>query len=178
MMRLWVLLSMLVGWLYAQSGNTREGSQNTKFFLPSVSISDGTSGSSSGPDLLSGAAGFGLGLAASQIGGSLLNGIGNGGGGSSNCCCGRRKRQASGNPNERFFGLGGGNNCGCGRKKRQTSGKDTKLFGLGGGNSCGNCGNCGGGSSGGNNGGYNSGYNSGGSRCSCTSQTFYNNGQI
>eukprot|EP00092_Neocalanus_flemingeri_P065626 GFUD01079836.1.p1 GENE.GFUD01079836.1~~GFUD01079836.1.p1 ORF type:complete len:161 (-),score=37.41 GFUD01079836.1:152-634(-) len=142
MRRLCALLSVMVGWIHAQSGNTRVASENTKFFL--------TSGSS--PDLLSGAAGFGLGLVASQIGGSLINGITNGGssGGSSNCCCGRRKRQAAGNPNERFFGIGGGNSCSCGRKKRQTGGKDTKLFGLGG--SCANCPNCGGNNSG-NNGG-------------------------
>merc|ERR1711892_520550 len=124
---------MLVTLGIAQSANTRVGTQDTKLFLP-------TSGGT--PDLLSGAAGFGLGLAASQIGGGLLNSIGNGGnnGGSSSCCCGRRKRQASGNPSERFFGLGGGNS--------------------------------GSGSSG------SSGYNTGSSsRCRCTSQTFYNNGQ-
>merc|ERR1740124_342074 len=164
---LYLVLPMLVTLGNGQSGNTRVGTQNTKFFLP-------TSGGT--PDLLSGAAGFGLGLAASQIGGGLLNSIGNGGnnGGSSSCCCGRRKRQASGNPSERFFGLGGGNNCGCGRKKRQTSGKDTKLFGLGGNNSCGNCGNCGGNSIGGSSSSSSSGssgYNTGSSfRCQCTSQ--------
>merc|ERR1712168_158951 len=125
-----MLLPMVISLVNGQNGNTKVGTPDTKFFLP-------TSGSS--PDLLSGAAGFGLGLAASQIGGNLINSLGGGGGGS--CCCGRRERQASGNPNDRFFGLGGGNNCGCGRKKRQTG--DTKLFGLGG-NNCGNCGNCGG----------------------------------
>merc|ERR1712179_785068 len=77
------------------TSNTKVGASDTKFFLP-------TSGSS--PDLLSGAAGFGLGLAASQIGGNLINSLGNTGG---SCCCGRRKRQAEGNPNERFFGIGG-----------------------------------------------------------------------
>ena len=101
-MDVYMLMPMLICLVHGQSGNTRDGTPDTKFFLP-------TSGGS--PDLLSGAAGFGLGLAASQIGGSLINGIGNGGG-SSSCCCGRRKRQASGNPNERFFGIGGGNNCG------------------------------------------------------------------
>merc|ERR1719153_1712452 len=158
MMRVSMLLSLMVGVVYTQSGN----SKNTKFF--------GTS-----PDLLSGAAGFGLGLAASHIGGNLINGIGNGGGSGGGCCCGRRKRQAEGNPNERFFGVGGGNNCGCGRKKRQVGGKDTKLFGLGGNNNCGNCGNCGGNFIGGSSssGGYNSV-----SRCQCTSQTFYNNGKV
>merc|ERR1712179_387138 len=126
------------------TSNTKVGASDTKFFLP-------TSGSS--PDFLSGAAGFGLGLAASQIGGNLINSLGNTGG---SCCCGRRKRQAEGNPNERFFGIGGGSNCGCGRKKRQVGGKDTKLFGLGGSSSSG-------------------GYNS---RCQCTSQTFYSNGKV
>merc|ERR1719431_155265 len=157
-LNLYVLLPMVISLVEGQSGtrNTKVGSPDTKFFLP-------TSGSS--PDLLSGAAGFGLGLAASQIGGNLINSLGNGGG-SGSCCCGRRKRQASGNPSERFFGLGGGNNCGCGRKKRQAG--DTKLFGLGG-NNCGNCGNCGGSS-----GGYNTGSTG---RCQCTSQTFYSNGQ-
>merc|ERR1711872_1058087 len=152
------MLTMMIALVYSQRANTntRVGTQNTKFFLPS---------SGSSPDLLSGAAGFGLGLAASQIGGSLINSIGNSGGAGS-CCCGRRKRQAEGNPSQRFFGIGGGNNCGCGRKKRQTGGTDTKLFGLGGNN----CGNFIGGGSGG-------GYNSG-SRCQCTSQTFYSNGQV
>merc|ERR1719369_747734 len=102
MMKVSVLLSLLVVVIFSQ-----DNSKNTKFFLPS---------SGNGPDLLSGAAGFGLGLAASQIGGNLINGIGNGGGG---CCCGRKKRQANG--------------------------KDTKLFGLGHGNNCANCPNCGGG---------------------------------
>merc|ERR1719474_1659261 len=155
MIKVSVLLSLLVGVIFSQ-----DNSKNTKFFLPS---------SGNGPDLLSGAAGFGLGLAASQIGGNLINGIGNGGSGA--CCCGRRKRQATGNPNERFFGIGGSNNCGCGRKKRQANDKDTKLFGLGGGN-CGSCGSCGGGS------GFNSGFNNSASRCRCTSLTFYNNGQV
>merc|ERR1719474_2213213 len=102
------------------TSNTKVGASDTKFFLP-------TSGSS--PDLLSGAAGFGLGLAASQIGGNLINSLGNTGG---SCC--------------------------CGRKKRQVGGKDTKLFGLGGNNNCGNCGNCGGNFIGGSSssGGYNS----------------------
>merc|ERR1719431_1982913 len=166
-LNLYVLLPVVISLVDGQSGsrNTKVGSPDTKFFLP-------TSGSS--PDLLSGAAGFGLGLAASQIGGNLINSLGSGGG-SGSCCCGRRKRQAEGNPSERFFGLGGGNNCGCGRKKRQVSGKDTKLFGLGGNNNCGNCGNCGGNFIGGSSssGGYNSG-----SRCQCTSQTFYSNGKV
>merc|ERR1719431_448106 len=99
-LNLYVLLPVVISLVEGQSGNrnTKVGSPDTKFFLP-------TSGSS--PDLLSGAAGFGLGLAASQIGGNLINSLGNGGG-SGSCCCGRRKRQ--GNPNERFFGIGGGNN--------------------------------------------------------------------
>merc|ERR1719309_1858458 len=82
------------------TSNTKVGASDTKFFLP-------TSGSS--PDLLSGAAGFGLGLAASQIGGNLINSLGNTGG---SCCCGRRKRQAEGNPNERFFVIGGSSSSG------------------------------------------------------------------
>merc|ERR1712029_530813 len=49
------------------TSNSKVGASDTKFFLP-------TSGSS--PDLLSGAAGFGLGLAASQIGGNLINSLG------------------------------------------------------------------------------------------------------
>merc|ERR1719369_2263554 len=107
MMKVFVLLSLLVVVIFSQ-----DNSKNTKFFLPS---------SGNGPDLLSGAAGFGLGSAASQIGGNLINGIGNGGGG---CCCGRRKRQADGNPSERFFGLGGG--CCCGRRKRQADGNPSE----------------------------------------------------
>merc|ERR1719431_1572959 len=155
-LNLYVLLPVVISLVDGQSGsrNTKVGSPDTKFFLP-------TSGSS--PDLLSGAAGFGLGLAASQIGGNLINSLGSGGG-SGSCCCGRRKRQAEGNPSERFFGLGGGNNCGSGRKKRQAG--NTKLFGLGG-NNCGNCGNCGGSSG---------VYNTAG-RCQCTARTFDENGQ-
>merc|ERR1719184_570858 len=49
------------------TSNTKVGASDAKFFLP-------TSGSS--PDLLSGAAGFGLGLAASQIGGNLSTVLG------------------------------------------------------------------------------------------------------
>ena len=157
------MVAMVISLVLGQrvTSNTKVGASDTKFFLPA---------SGSSPDLLSGAAGFGLGLAASQIGGNLINSLGNTGG---SCCCGRRKRQAEGNPNERFFGIGGGNNCVCGRKKRQVNGKDTKLFGLGGNNNCGNCGNCGGNFIGGSSssGGYNS-------RCQCTSQTFYSNGKV
>merc|ERR1712013_553247 len=78
------MVAMVISLVLGQrvTSNTKIGASDTKFFLPA---------SGSSPDLLSGAAGFGLGLAASQIGGNLINSLGNTGG---SCCCGRRKRQA------------------------------------------------------------------------------------
>merc|ERR1712013_329049 len=78
------MVAMVISLVLGQrvTSNTKIGASDTKFFLPA---------SGSSPDLLSGAAGFGLGLAASQIGGNLINSLGNTGG---SCCCGRGKRQA------------------------------------------------------------------------------------